>query len=123
MFKHKISNVQINNLGDHVLFLSVWYHQGYFKDHGDMIYNTAQLFVRPSIDPDCERLPRSFVETQEYIEGNLGKSTVAKLSNDIMHNWDTKYSHELFPSCKKFDGDVDKEFNCHILCNKFHQFQ
>jgi hypothetical protein len=58
---------------------------------------------------------------QEYIEGNLGESKVAELSNDIMHNWDTKYSHELFPPCKKFDGDVDKEFNCHILCNKFHQ--
>ncbi len=51
----------------------------------------------------------------------LGKLTVAKLSNDIVHNWDTKYSHELYPRCKKFDGDVDKEFNRHILCNKFHQ--
>ncbi len=59
-----ILNVQINNLGDYVLFPSVWYHhQGYFKDCGDMIYITAQLFARPSIDPDCERLPCSFVET------------------------------------------------------------
>ncbi len=119
--EHKILKVQISNLEDYVLFSSVWYHQGYFKDRGDMIYITAQLFARPSIDPDCERLPHSFVETQDYIEGNLGESTVAKPSNDIVHNWDTKYSHELFPPCLKFDGDVDKEFNYHILCKKFHQ--
>ncbi len=86
-----------------------------------MIYITAQLFARPSIDPDCERLSRSFVETQDYIEGNLGESTVPKLSNDIVHIWDTKYSHELFPPCLKFDGDVDKELNHHIFCKKFHQ--
>jgi hypothetical protein len=118
---HKVLNVQINNLGDFVLFQSVWYYQGYFKEHGDMIYITAQLFARPSIDPDCERLPQSFVETQEYIEGNLGKSMVARLSNDIVHNWDTKSSHELFPPCKKFEGDIDKEFNHLIFCKKFHQ--
>jgi hypothetical protein len=64
----------------------MWYHQGYFKDCIDMIYITAQLFARPSIDPDCEQLPCSFVERQDYIEGNLGESTVAKLSNDIVHN-------------------------------------
>jgi hypothetical protein len=69
---HEILNVQINNLGDYVLFPSVWYHQGYFKDCGDMICMAAQLFARPSTDPDCERLPRSFMETQDYIEGNLG---------------------------------------------------
>jgi hypothetical protein len=57
-----------------------------------MISITAQFFARPSIDPDCERLPCSFVETQDYIEGNLGESTVVELSNDIAHNWDTKYS-------------------------------
>ncbi len=119
---HEISNVQINNLGDYVLFPSVWYHQGYFNDCGDMIYITAQLFARPSIDPDCERLLHSFVETHDYIEGNLGESMVAKLSNDIVHNWDTKYSHELFPPCKKFDGDIDKEINRQNLCKKFQQF-
>jgi hypothetical protein len=56
---------------------------------------------------------------QDYIEGNLGESMAAKLSNDILYNWVTKYSHELFPPCKKFDGDVDKEFKHHILCQKF----
>jgi hypothetical protein len=85
-----------------------------------MIFITAQLFARPSIDPDCERLPRSFVEMQDYIEGNLGESIFFELSNDIMHNWDTKYSHELCPPCKKFDGDVDKEFNHHIPCKNSH---
>ncbi len=53
----------------------------------------------------------------------MGGSTVAKLSNDIMHNWDTKCSHELFLPCKKFYGDVDTEFNGHILCKKFQQLQ
>jgi hypothetical protein len=94
---HKTLSVQINNLGDYILFPSVWYYQGYFKDCGDMIYITAQLFARPNIDPDCERLPCSFMEMQYYIEGNLGKSRVAKLINDIVHSWDTKYSHESFP--------------------------
>ncbi len=28
---HEILNVQINNLGEFVLFPSMWYHQGYFK--------------------------------------------------------------------------------------------
>jgi hypothetical protein len=27
----------------------------------------------------------------------------------------------LFPPCRKFDGDVDKEFNRHILFEKFQQ--
>jgi hypothetical protein len=36
-YDHEISNVQINNLGDYVLFPSKWYYQVFFKDCGDMI--------------------------------------------------------------------------------------
>jgi hypothetical protein len=88
---HKKSHAQLNNLGNYVLFPSTRYPQEYYHDK---IVITAHLFARPSIYPDSEKLPCSFVQNQDYVEGNLGKPMVTRLSNDLWLNWDTKYSHE-----------------------------
>ncbi len=58
--------------------------------------------------PPLLKVRQTNTQMQDFIEGNLGESIVAKLNNYIMHNWDTKYSHELFPPYKTFHGMLIK---------------
>jgi hypothetical protein len=46
---HEHKKVQINTVGQYVLFSSKWYHKGFYNDHSGMVFVTAQLFTRPSI--------------------------------------------------------------------------
>jgi hypothetical protein len=95
---HIKNNVNLNNLGDYVVFPSKCFHQEYVNSESDMIYVTAQLFARPTIIIDCDQLMRS--TTKDL-------NTVAALSNNILQNWNTTYSLDYFEPCKNFDGPVD----------------
>jgi hypothetical protein len=55
-------NVSINNVGEYILFPSMCYHHGYYNNHVNKIIITAQLFARPSINPDTERISQSFTQ-------------------------------------------------------------
>ena len=67
---HEQKRVQINSLGQYVLFPSKWYHQGYYNDRSGMVFVTAQLFARPSISPNSSKSLRTN-SNDELIEGWL----------------------------------------------------
>jgi hypothetical protein len=118
---HEQKKVQINTLGQYVLFPSKWYHQGYYNDRTGMVFVTAQLFARPSISPDSMISLRSIHSKDQMIEGWLGDEAVSVLGADILVNWDTTYSLRYFQPCKDFYGPVDMEFNRQIPSTKFEQ--
>jgi len=118
---HEKKKVQINTLGQYVLFPSKWYHQGYYNDRTGMVFVTAQLFARPSISPDSMISLRSIHSKDQMIEGWLGDEAVSVLGTDILVNWNTTYSLQYFQPCKDFYGPVDMEFNRQIPSTKFEQ--
>jgi hypothetical protein len=78
-------------------------HYGYYNDEANKIFITAQLFARPSIEPDTKRFICSFTQGQGFIQGKLDESTTKELSNDLLLNWDSTYSVDEFPPFKWFD--------------------
>jgi len=97
-------------------------HHRYYNDKADKILIAAQIFTRPSIDPDTERISRSLTQAQDFMQGKLDESTLMELSNDLLPNWDAKYSVDDFPPCKSFDEMiVDQESNHQIPNTKFDQ--
>jgi hypothetical protein len=97
-------------------------HHRYYNDKADKILIAAQIFTRPSIDPDTERISRSLTQAQDFMQGKLDESTLMELSNDLLPNWDAKYSVNDFPPCKSFDEMiVDQESNHQIPNTKFDQ--
>jgi len=86
-----------------------------------MVYITGQLFARPTISIASDQLTRSHTKQLDFIQNNLNNETVAALSNDILHSWNTTYSLECFGACKIFDGPVGKDSNHQIPHTKFHK--
>jgi hypothetical protein len=68
------------------------FHCGHFKTKANKVFTTVQLFEMPSEEVDVPCLPQSCLEDQDFTEGHLDESTVLELCNDVMHNWDTRYS-------------------------------
>jgi hypothetical protein len=89
---HEHKKVQINTVGQYVLFPSKWYHRGYNNDRSGMVFVTAQLFARPSISPDSSKSLRTLPSKDQMIEGWLEGESVSVLGSDILVNWDTTYS-------------------------------
>jgi hypothetical protein len=119
---HERKKVQINTVGQYVLFPSKWYHQGFYNDHSGIVFLTAQLFARPSISPDSWTSLRSTTHSNDQmIEGWLEGESISVLGSDILVNWDTTYSLEHFKPCKDFYGEVDMECNRQLPSTKFDQ--
>jgi hypothetical protein len=94
---HRQKYVWINSVGECIVFPSTCWHHGYYNDDANKVFITAQLFARPSIQPDTVRFTHSFTEAQEFIQGKLDKSINNDLSNDLLQNWDSRYSVDEFP--------------------------
>jgi hypothetical protein len=63
---------------------------------------------------DIARIIRSFMG-QDFIDGNLDKSMIAKLTHDVITRWDERYPLLEFPPCFKFQvKDVDPVKNWQI---------
>jgi hypothetical protein len=118
---HEQKKVQIDTVGQYVLFPSKWYHQGYYNDRSGMFFVTAQLFARPSISPDSSKSLRTMHSNDQMIESWLEGESISVLGSDILVNWDTTYSQQHFQPCKDFYGEVDKECNHQIPSTKFDQ--
>jgi len=117
---HEQKKVQINTLGQYVLFPSKWYHQGHYNDCSGMVFVTAQLFARPGISPESSKSLGTIHSRDQMIEGWL---EVSVLGSDILVNWDTTYSLQYFQPCKDFNvyGPVNRECNHQIPSTKFEQ--
>ncbi len=119
---HHWKNVQNNKINDYILFPSICYHHGYYNDDVDNIVFSSQFFTRLTIDPDTERLHRSFTQGQDFIEGRVDESKLLDVRNDLFHNWNTMYYVDEFPPCSQFDGAiVDRESHRQIYDTKFDQ--
>jgi hypothetical protein len=53
-------------------------------------------------------------------KGRVDRTSLDRLTKDLVENWNTTYSEKLFPTCSLFDGEaVDKDKNRHIYSDKF----
>ena len=117
--EHKVTAVELDTVGDFVVFPSRFYHRGYYSRilASNMTYYTAQrLFCKISDNPEAwQNVTRKV--NQITIQGRVQESWLAQLTQDIRDNWDTTYSVNAFPPAKKaFDGDkIDATQNSHIL--------
>ena len=117
---HTIQNATLNHVGNYVVFPSMWYHHGYYSITPRKTVIQAQLFAMHSPNPTKERLTR-FATNMNFLEkGRIDRTSLDRLTKDLVANWNTMYSDKLFPTCSFFDGEsVDKDKNRHILSDKF----
>ena len=55
-----------------------------------------------------------------FRKGRVDRTSLDRLTKDLVENWNTTYSEKLFPTCSFFDGEsVDKDKNRHIYSDKF----
>jgi hypothetical protein len=113
--EHKVNAVELDTVGDFVVFPSRFYHRGYYRIASNMTYYTAQLFCKISGNPEAwQNVTRTV--NKNIIQGRLQESWLTQLTQDICYNWDTTYSVNVFPPAKAFDGEkIDPTKNRHIL--------
>jgi hypothetical protein len=117
---HRKVKVHLNDVGQYVVFPSLWWHHGYYdiKDDEKVIF-TAQLFATPSSDiGNTKRSNRRNSQMSTYSHGQL--STLNGLGEDLFLEWDHKYSADKFPPASNFLGRVDKAKNRHFLKHQIH---
>ena len=113
--EHRVTAVDLDTIGDFVVFPSRFYHHGYYWIASNMTYYMAQLFCRISDNPNAwQNVTRKV--NQIIIQGHLQESWLTQLTQDIYYNWITSYSVNVFPSAKTFDGEkIDPTKNRHTL--------
>jgi len=117
---HTIQKATLNQVGEYVVFPSMWYHHGYYSITPTNTVIQAQLFAIHSPDPTKERLTRHTTKMNYFIKGRIDTTSLDRLTNDLVANWNTTYSEKLFPTCSLFDGEpVDKDKNRQIHSNQF----
>jgi len=56
------------------------------------------------------------------IHGQIDRRILDELTKDLVGNWNTRYSKNLFPPAKSYDGEhVNSDKNRHIPSDKYHQ--
>jgi hypothetical protein len=101
------------------VFPSRFYHHGYYRITSNKTYYTAQLFCKATeSDKAWQNLTRKV--NQDMIPGHIVELRLTPLMQDIHNNWDTKYSVNVFPPAKAFDGEkINATKNRHIPSGLF----
>jgi hypothetical protein len=73
IFGHSWQPHRLDKTGDYILFLSLFWHKGFYHDKFNQTFIQAQLFAAPWMSKDMGRLTRSFAG-KDFIDGNLDKS-------------------------------------------------
>ncbi len=112
---HPVNTVALDKVGEYVVFLSRWYHHGYYNIKSDKVFYTAQLFAVGSSKPEAwQNITRKV--NANMIQGRVTESQLRELTEDLHDNWDTIYSVNLFPPTEEFEGEkIDVTKNRHIL--------
>lgn len=120
---HERIKVHLNEVGDYVLFPSLWWHHGYYDIQSeDKVIYTAQLFATPcSYIGSTKRSLRNTSKMTSHVQGRIDSSLFSSLTQDLILHWDTTYSSKKFPPASKFFGVIDKEKNRHIRQNQIHK--
>ena len=117
---HTIQKATLNQVGEYVVFPSMWYHRGYYSMTPTNTVIQAQLFAIHSPDQTKERLTQHTTKMNSFIKGRIDTTSLDRLTNDLVANWNTTYSEKMFPTCSLFDGEpVDKDKNRQINSNQF----
>jgi hypothetical protein len=112
---HPVNKVSLDNVGEYVVFLSRWYHHGYYNIKSDKVFYTAQLFAMGSSKPEAWQNITHKING-DMIQGHVAESKLRELTEDLRDNWDTTYFVNLFPPSKEFEGKkIDVTKNRHIL--------
>jgi len=113
--EHNVNAVELDMVGDYIVFPSRWYHRGYYTIASNMTYSTAQLFCKISDNPEAwQNVTRKV--NHITVQSRVEESWLAQLTHDICHNWDMTYSVNKFQPAKAFGGDkIDATKNRHIL--------
>ncbi len=93
------------------------FHRGYYNDKSNTIFIQAQLFCAPTEYSDVLWLPQSIMkgEGNNITWGHLDKSTLVKLRDDLINNWNIHYNNPNYQPCKNFSvGPVDRMSNRQI---------
>jgi hypothetical protein len=120
---HERIKVHLNEVGEYVLFPSLWWHHGYYDIQSeDKVIYTAQLFATPcSYIGSTKRSLRNNSKMTSHVQGRIDPSVLNGLTQDLFLHWDTTYSSEKFPPASKFFGRIDKEKNRHIRHDQIHK--
>jgi hypothetical protein len=118
-----VNKVALDNVGEYVVFLSRWYHHGYYNIKSNKVFYTAQLFAMGSSKPETWQNITHKVN-RNMIQGHVAESKLRELTEDLRDNWDTTYSVNMFPPSKEFEGEkIDVTKNRHILRAYFGSVQ
>ena len=100
------------------LFLTLYLSSDHTKA-GTTVY-TAQLFAKLAPDISQARMTRQNTPENTIMEGHVDdKAVMAKLSNDLIQNWNKKFSWKNFPTCKFFGNEwIDEDKNRQIQSNQ-----
>jgi hypothetical protein len=95
---HQWNNECLNSTGEYILFPLGMFHCGYFNDKSNRIFIQAQLFCAPTKYTNVLRLPRSIMKGKgkDVSQGHLDESTLLELRDDLINNWDIKYSNPKY---------------------------
>ena len=97
---HTIQFATLNKVGEYVVFPSMWYHHGYYNITPRKTVIQAQLFTMHSHDnPTKERLTRKTTKMNCLRKGRVDRTSLDRLTKDLVENWNTTYSEKLFPTC------------------------
>ena len=115
MCEHKVNAVELDTVGDFIVFPSRFYHHGYYRIASNMTCYMAQLFCKISDNPEAwQNVTRKV--NQITVQGCVEESWLAQLMQDICNDWDTTYSVNAFLPAKAFDGDeIDAKKNREIF--------
>jgi hypothetical protein len=70
----------------------------------------AQLFSMHSPDPSKEQLTQNTTKMHSFVKGQIDRTSLDRLTKDLVANWNTTYYNKMFPACSLFDGEsVDKD--------------
>jgi hypothetical protein len=111
---HNVTTVELDEVGDFVVFPSRFYHCGYYRIASNKTYYTAKLFCK--VSENCEVWPNVTRKVnQNMIQGRIQELRLTQLTHDIRNNRNTTYSVDVFSPVKAFDGDkTDATKNRHI---------
>ncbi len=111
---HNVTTVELDEVGDYVVFSSRFYHRGYYRIASNKTYFTAQLFCK--VSENCEACPNVTRKVNHnMIQDRVKESRLTQLTQDVRNNWDTMYSVNVFLPAKASDSDkIDATKNRHI---------
>jgi hypothetical protein len=121
---HQWTTECLNSTGEYIIFPSEMYHHGYYNQKSKIFFIQAQLFCAATNDTNVLQLPRSLMKAQgqQVTRGCLDESSLSKLRDDLLNNWEILYSNPEYRPCKNFSGGpVDRESNRQIYRKHFTQ--